>query len=197
MSDFLRQLPGSSQRSRWARYLHVDQPLLTLLALFCLLSLLVLYSAGGESLDTVLRQAVRMLMGFAVMLVLANIPPRTLRFWSPWIFLGGLALLFAVMFFGEISKGAQRWLDIPGLGRFQPSEIMKLSLPMMLAWFFQKYELSLRWWHYLIAAAIMLVPVGLVLKQPDLGTAILIAAAGFFVIFFAGLPWKVILGLAR
>ncbi len=194
MSDFLRQLPGSSQRSRWARYLHVDQPLLTLLALFCLLSLLVLYSAGGESLDTVLRQAVRMLMGFAVMLVLANIPPRTLRFWSPWIFLGGLALLFAVMFFGEISKGAQRWLDIPGLGRFQPSEIMKLSLPMMLAWYFHERPLPPRWSHLGIAMVIIMVPVLLIAEQPDLGTSLLVAAAGLLVVFFAGLSWRLIGG---
>lgn len=194
MSDFLRQLPGSSQRSRWARYLHVDQPLLTLLALFCLFSLLVLYSAGGESLDTVLRQALRMLMGFVVMLALANIPPRTLRFWSPWIFLAGLALLFAVMFFGEISKGAQRWLDIPGLGRFQPSEIMKLSLPMMLAWYFHERPLPPRWSHLGIALVIIMVPVLLIAEQPDLGTSLLVAAAGLLVVFFAGLSWRLIAG---
>ncbi|MFZ5724628.1 MAG: rod shape-determining protein RodA [Pseudomonadota bacterium] len=195
MSDFLRQLPGGSMSgSRWARLLHIDRPLMTMLGLFCLFSLLLLYSASGQNLDTVLRQLLRMLLGFAVLLVLANIPPRTLRFWAPWIYAAGILLLLAVMLFGEISKGAQRWLHVPGFGRFQPSELMKLALPLMLAWYFHERPLPPRLPHLLVALAIVLVPALIVAEQPDLGTALLIAAAGLLVIFFAGLSWWLIAG---
>lgn len=193
MSDFLRQLPGSgTSAARWARILHIDRPLLTMLGLFCLFSLLLLYSAGGQNLDTVLRQALRMLLGFVVLLVLANIPPRAMRFWAPWIFGFSLLLLFAVMFFGEISKGAQRWLHVPGFGRFQPSEMMKLALPLMLAWYFHERALPPRWSHLLVALTIVLVPAIVIAEQPDLGTALLVAAAGLLVVFFAGLSWRLI-----
>lgn len=195
MSDYQRQQPVRASRSkRWATLLHIDLPLLTMLALFCLLSLFILYSASGQDMQTVLRQGVRMLIAFAVMLALANIPPRTLRFWALWVYLFGMALLFAVMFFGEISKGAQRWLDIPGLGRFQPSEIMKLALPLMLAWFFHERPLPPRLTHLGIALAIVLVPAVVIAEQPDLGTALLVAAAGLLVIYFAGLSWRLIIG---
>lgn len=195
MSEFQRQSSlGAGRARRWASFLHLDLPLLTMLALFCLISLFVLYSAAGQDLDMVIRQALRMLLAFAVMLVLANIPPRTLRFWSPWLYLAGMLLLFAVMFFGEISKGAQRWLDIPGLGRFQPSEIMKLSLPLMLAWFFHERPLPPRLSHLGIALVIVLVPAVVIAEQPDLGTALLVAAAGLLVIYFAGMSWRLIIG---
>ncbi|MFZ5698320.1 MAG: rod shape-determining protein RodA [Pseudomonadota bacterium] len=195
MSDFLRQMPGGSGGSaRWARIFHIDPPLLTMLGLFCLLSLFVLYSASGQNFGTVLRQALRMLLAFGVMLALANIAPRTLRFWAPWVYLVGIALLFAVMFFGEISKGAQRWLDVPGIGRFQPSEIMKLALPLMLAWFFHERPLPPRLTLLAMALVIILVPVLVIAEQPDLGTALLVAAAGLLVVFFAGIGWRLIIG---
>lgn len=195
MSEFQRQSSLNSSRARrWARRLHLDLPLLTMLALFCLISLFVLYSAAGQDIDTVIRQAVRMLLAFAVMLVVANIPPRTLRFWAPWLYLAGMLLLFAVTFFGEISKGAQRWLDIPGIGRFQPSEIMKLALPLMLAWFFHERPLPPRMSHLGIAMAIVLVPALVIAEQPDLGTALLVAMAGLLVVYFAGMSWRLIIG---
>lgn len=193
MSDFLRQLPGNKRGLRLARVLSLDVPLLTMLLLFCALSLLVLYSAGGQDTDIVLRQAMRMLLGLGVMVLIANVPPRLLRFWSPWIYAAGLLLLFAVMFFGEISKGAQRWLHIPGFGRFQPSEIMKLALPLMLAWYFHTRPLPVPWKHLLVATVIILVPTLLIAEQPDLGTSLLVAAAGLLVIFFAGLGWRLII----
>lgn len=194
MSDFLRQLPGSGKGRgrRLAHALHLDAPLLTLLTLFCALSLLVLYSAAGQDLDTVLRQATRMLLGMLVMIVIANVPPRVIRFWSPWAYLGSLLLLIAVMFFGEISKGAQRWLDVPGLGRFQPSEFMKLALPLMLAWFLHERPLPMRFRDLLVAMGIILLPTLLIAEQPDLGTSLLVAAAGLLVLFFAGLGWRLI-----
>ncbi|MFZ5756312.1 MAG: rod shape-determining protein RodA [Pseudomonadota bacterium] len=195
MSDFLRQLPGGGATgTRWARLLHIDRPLMTMLALFCLISLLVLYSASGQNFDTVLRQAVRMLLGFIVMLVLANISPRTLRFWAPWIYGFGMLLLLAVMLFGEISKGAQRWLHVPGFGRFQPSELMKLALPLMLAWYFHERPLPPRLSHLAVALLIVLIPALIIAEQPDLGTALLVATAGLLVVFFAGLSWRLIGG---
>jgi len=195
MSDFLRQIPGGGlSATRWARILHIDRPLMTMLGLFCLFSLLLLYSASGQNIDTVLRQALRMLLGFGVLLVLANVPPRMMRFWAPWIYGFGLLLLFAVMFFGEISKGAQRWLHVPGFGRFQPSEIMKLALPLVLAWYFHERPLPPRWSHLGVALALVLVPAVVIAEQPDLGTALLVAAAGLLVVFFAGLSWRLIGG---
>lgn len=195
MSDFLRQLPGGNASSmRWSRLLHIDRPLMTMLALFCLFSLLILYSASGQNLDTVLRQAVRMLLGFVVLLVLANIPPRTLRFWAPWVYGAALLLLLAVMLFGEISKGAQRWLHVPGFGRFQPSELMKLALPLMLAWYFHERPLPPRLSHLAVALLIVLVPAIIIAEQPDLGTALLVGTAGLLVVYFAGLSWRLIGG---
>lgn len=195
MSDFLRQLPGGSSRpSRWERLAHIDPPLLTLLLLTCGFSLFILYSAGGQDLDIVLRQAGRMALALLVMLVIAQVPPRTMRFWAPGIYVAGVGLLLAVMFFGEISKGAQRWLDVPGLGRFQPSEIMKLSLPLMLAWYFHERPLPPKLLHLGVALAIVLVPTLLIAEQPDLGTSLLVAAAGLLVVFYAGMRWSLIIG---
>jgi rod shape determining protein RodA len=111
------------------------------------------------------------------------------------IYVVGVALLIGVALFGDISKGARRWLNL-GFIRIQPSELMKIAMPLMLAWYFQKHESMLRWREYAVAALILLVPVALIVRQPDLGTSILVFSAGFFVIFFAGLPWKVMIGLA-
>ncbi len=196
MSDFIRQMPGGSvgRGARWMRMLHLDPPLLAMLGVLCLFSLLVLYSAGGQNIDMVLRQALRMLLAFGVLLALANITPRTLRFWAPWIYGVGILLLLTVTFFGEISKGAQRWLHVPGFGRFQPSEVMKLALPLMLAWYFHERVLPPRLIHLGVALALLAVPVLLIAEQPDLGTALLIAVAGMLVIFFAGLGWRLIIG---
>jgi len=195
MSEYQRHSSlGSNRVRRWANLLHIDLPLVTMLGLFCLVSLFILYSASGQDMDTVVRQAIRMGIGFLAMLVVTNIPPRTLRFWSPWIYVFGLGLLFAVMFFGEIAMGAQRWLDVPGFGRFQPSEIMKVALPMMLAWFFHERPLPPRWRDLGIAMAIVLVPALVIAEQPDLGTSLLVASAGLLVVYFAGLSWRLIVG---
>ena len=130
-------------------------------------------------------------MGFILLWILASARPQTLANFAPPLYITGVLLLLGVHFFGITVNGSTRWLNV-GFTRIQPSEIMKIALPMMVAWYFQKYEMSLRWYHYLAAIVIVLVPVALILKQPDLGTATLIMASGLFVIFFAGLPWKAI-----
>ena len=177
-----------------AARLHIDMPLFAGLAMLAVTSLVILYSTSGQNIDTVIRQSVRMLMAFSVMLVLAQISPQHLQRWSPWLYTSGLVLLFLVLAVGDIGKGAQRWLDI-GFIRFQPSEIMKLGVPMMLAWYFAEHPIPPRFWRLLFAAALVAVPAGLIAKQPDLGTAMLIGIGGFLVLFFAGISWKLLVGL--
>ena len=174
---------------------HIDLPLLAGLLLLCGFGLVVLYSASGENLDQLQRQALRILLAFAVMLAVAQLNPATLRRWSPWLYLAGLLMLIAVLLFGEIGKGAQRWLDL-GIVRFQPSELVKLAVPMMIAWYLAEKRLPPSWQRLLAAALMIVVPVLLIAKQPDLGTALLVASAGVFVLFLAGISWRLIGGLA-
>ena len=125
------------------------------------------------------------------MWIVASIPAHNLLSMAPMLYIAGVALLVLVHLFGETANGAQRWLNI-GFTRIQPSEVMKIAMPMMMAWFFQKREGSIDWWVFLLGAILLAVPVGLIARQPDLGTALLVAAAGIYVIFFAGLSWKLI-----
>ena len=174
--------------------LHIDVPLFVGLAALAVTSLIILYSSSGQSVDTVIRQSLRILLAFGVMLALAQIAPQNLQRWSPWLYVSGLALLIMVLGVGHIGKGAQRWLDI-GFVRFQPSEIMKLGVPMMLAWYFAEHPIPPRFWRLLLAAALIAAPVALIAKQPDLGTAMLISVGGFLVLFFAGMSWKLLVGM--
>jgi rod shape determining protein RodA len=174
--------------------LHLDLPLLAGLVLLCVCGLLILYSAGDGDLGLVQRQAIRMGIGMAAMVVLAQISPDHLRRWSPWLFGAGVAMLVAVLLTGEVGKGAQRWLDL-GVVRFQPSELLKLAVPMMVAWYLAEKQLPPRLMRVLIAGLVILVPVLLIARQPDLGTALLVASAGVFVLFLAGMSWRLILGL--
>lgn len=176
------------------RWLHLDPVLLAGLLALSALGLVVLYSAVEANLDTTLRQVVRLGVAFGVMFMLAQIPPRNLRAWTPWLFGIGVAMLVAVWVFGEMGKGAQRWLDL-GVVRFQPSEMMKLLVPMMVAWFLAEKSLPPRPWHLLAVALIIGVPMVLIIKQPDLGTALLVGSAGFFALFFGGIRWRILLGL--
>ncbi|MEW6352840.1 MAG: rod shape-determining protein RodA [Pseudomonadota bacterium] len=171
--------------------LHVDIPLLGGLLLVSLLSFVILYSAGGQHPDLLTRHALRLLLGFTVMLTLAQIPPRYFALWAPWLFGGGLLLLVAVLLVGDTSKGAQRWLDLK-LFRFQPSEIMKLAVPMMTAWYLSTRRLPPSIPHLLLATLMILIPIGLIAKQPDLGTALLVASSGAFVILMAGISWRLV-----
>jgi rod shape determining protein RodA len=171
--------------------LHLDLPLFLGLLTICGIGLAVLFSAGGEDLQLLARQVLRLGLAFAVLLVLAQIPPHQMRLWTPWIFAVGIGLLLAVLVIGEVGKGAQRWLDL-GLFRFQPSELLKLAVPMMLAWYLEGQPLPPHWTRLLLASVLILVPTLLIAKQPDLGTSLLIASSGLLVLFLAGLRWKLI-----
>ena len=175
--------------------LHMDALLLFGILMLSATGLAVLYSAGDQSMELINRQTTRLMLAFAVMLVLAHIPSTTLRFWSPWIYALGVILLIMVLVAGDMGKGAQRWLDL-GFIRFQPSEMMKLATPMMVAWFLSERHLPPSYKNLLVAAVLMLLPTLLIAKQPDLGTALLIFAAGFLVIFLAGMSWKLLFALA-
>jgi rod shape determining protein RodA len=186
---------------RWlARVLsrpRLDLPLLVSLALLAALGLAVLYSASGGSAAQVTSQAMRLALGFAALLLLARVPPPILRSWTPWFYLGTVALLLLVSAFGE-GRGAHRWLDLGAL-RFQPSELAKLSLPMMLAWYLDGRPLPPGWRALAVAAGLLLIPAALIAEQPDLGTALLVAGSGVIVIFLAGLAWTriaVLVGMA-
>jgi rod shape determining protein RodA len=178
----------------WPARLHVDMPLLTGLLVLAGLGLVVLYSASGQDWEQVERQIWRLALGFAVMLGIAQVHPAQLRRWSPALYGAGVLLLVAVMLFGDIGKGAQRWLDL-GVLRFQPSELVKLAVPMMVAWFLAESPLPPSWRRLFAGAVLTVVPVLLIAKQPDLGTALLVAAAGLAVLFLAGVSYRLILGL--
>ncbi|HRD49233.1 MAG: rod shape-determining protein RodA [Candidatus Competibacter sp.] len=184
----------SNDTGKFFNLIYLDLSLLLALLAVSGLGLVVLYSAGQGALDLVIGQAMRLGLGFTIMLVLAQAPPRYFRFWSPWIYLGGILLLLAVMVVGDISKGARRWLDL-GVVRFQPSEIMKVAVPMAMAWFFGDKPLPPRWWHLLSGALITVVPFILIARQPDLGTALVVGCAGASVLFLAGLSWFLMIGL--
>ncbi len=175
-------------------WLHLDMPLLLGLMAASALGLFILYSAGHEDTDLVLRQLIRLGLGFAIMAMLAQIPPVYLRLWTPWIFFGGLVLLAAVLIVGQSGKGAQRWLNL-GVFSFQPSEVMKIAVPMMMSWYFADKPLPLRLSHLLIGVLITGAPFLLIIAQPDLGTALLVACSGAFALFLGGLSWTIILAL--
>ena len=157
--------------------------------------LMVLFSASNANLARVSAQFLSMLIALGVMWAFANIPPHFLARLALPIYLVGLLLLVAVMLFGEWVNGARRWLDL-GITRIQPSELMKIAVPLALAWYFDRYEATLKLSNYAVGAVSLLVPVALIVRQPDLGTSLLILAAGLFVLFLAGLSWRIITGLA-
>ena len=173
---------------------HIDGFLLTVLSATMLLGLFVLYSATGQNMDRVMNQVVSIVVALGLMWGLANLPPQhMMRFAWPTYMLG-LLLLVGVALFGEVSHGARRWLHL-GVVRIQPSELLKIAVPLMLAWYFEKRERTMRLSDFAVAAVMLMVPVALIAKQPDLGTALLIAASGFYVLFLAGIGWRVILVL--
>jgi rod shape determining protein RodA len=174
--------------------LNLDGPLLVGLALLAIYGLAILYSASGQSLDTVLRTVWRMALGVAAMLALTHASPNFLRRISPWLYVIGVLLLLVVEVTGVIGKGAQRWLNL-GFMRFQPSEIMKLGVPMLAAWYLHDRPLPPDWKSLLVVAIIIFLPVGLVAIEPDLGTAALIAASGALMILMAGLSMRIVLAL--
>ncbi len=185
-----------SDLARVMRRLNIDGPLLGALLLTCGLGLVVLYSAVGENMELWLQQCVRLCIALIGMLIVAQLSPDLMRRWTPWGYLIGLLLLILVLASGEVSQGAQRWLNL-GI-RFQPSEIMKLAVPMMAAWFLHGRQLPPRILDLVIIGALIVVPTTLIAVQPDLGTSLLIATAGILVIVLAGLSMRVmiLLGVA-
>lgn len=181
------QQPGSI----WQR-LHLDLPLLVMLGLLLAVGLAILYSASG-SMVFVQRQALRVVVGLGVLMIIAQLDPRTIRFWCMPIFAVGMVFLILVLFVGTGAMGATRWLGIRGVFMFQPAEIMKLATPGMLAWFLTRYELPPRFWQVAFCLVLAILPALLVVQQPDLGTALLIIMSGLFVVFLAGLSWWYIL----
>jgi rod shape determining protein RodA len=171
--------------------LKLDAPLLAGLVLICGLGLVVLWSASGQDEHLLVRQLVRIGVAFVVMVGIAQIPPKVLRFWSPWLFAVGLALLAAVLVAGEVGKGAQRWLDL-GIVRFQPSEIMKLAVPMMAAWYLHDRALPPRFLELLALLVMVALPSALIAQQPDLGTALLVASSGMIIVLLGGLRLRLI-----
>jgi len=174
---------------------HIDPWLLCGVAALLVLGLVVLYSASNESMTRVSGQLMNISVALCVMWVVANVPPGHLMRIAAPAYLVGLALLVGVALFGEVVNGARRWLDI-GITRIQPSELMKVAMPLMLAWYFHRHEGNVRLHHFAAAAVLLALPVGLIARQPDLGTALLIAASGFYVLFLAGLSWRLMFTLA-
>jgi rod shape determining protein RodA len=174
---------------------NVDGALMLIAVLIIALGLFTLYSASYENPARIQSQLVNIGVACAAMWIAAKVPPQTLMRFAVPIYVVGLVLLVAVALFGEVVNGARRWLHV-GVVRFQPSEIMKIAMPLMLAWYFQRREATLKLRDYALAALILLVPGLLIARQPDLGTALLVLAAGFYVIFLAGLSWRLIVPVA-
>jgi len=179
---------------RLLEVLHLDGPLLLAVLAVCVAGLVVLFSAAGEDIGVFLRQAARVGLALAVMVAMAQVPPRLLRAGAPWVYALGVVLLVAVALTGDIAMGAQRWLDL-GIVRFQPSEIMKIAVPLGCAWLLHDRPLPPSFGLLLVLALTILVPVLLIAEQPDLGTSVLVAAGGGLVVLLAGLQLRYILGL--
>ncbi|WP_185233052.1 rod shape-determining protein RodA [Teredinibacter franksiae] len=195
--DFVRRLPDSNQdfaraAGMWKR-LHIDPILLLLLLLLTCYGVVVLYSASGQQEILVRRQLIFFIIAYVAMFITAQLDIEMVRRWAPWFYLGGIVLLVLVFFWGVGAKGAQRWLSL-GFMRFQPSEVMKLAVPIATAAYFSSRALPPQFKHIFVCLFIIVVPAILIFKQPDLGTAILISASGIIVLFLAGLPWRYIIG---
>ncbi len=181
-------------RDRMLQRLHIDLPLLAGLMILSGFGLVILYSAGGQDSALVVRQALRLAIGFVVALLVAQIPPHGLKHWTPWLYGFGLLLLVAVLISGEIGKGAQRWLNL-GLLRFQPSELMKIAVPLMAAHYVSRFHFPPGPRVIAISTLLIALPVLLIVEQPDLGTALLIASSGCFVLLLAGISKRLILSV--
>ncbi len=194
--DFIRQLDANhtlSTRPPLSMRLHIDPYLLAALLLFCTMGLIVFYSASGQSLSMVMRQAIYLLLGFGVMIVVAQVPPRVMQHFALAGYVGGIVLLVLVLVMGYGAKGAQRWISLPGF-RFQPSEVMKLVVPLAIAAWLCRKPLPPSFRDIGIILMLITLPVVLIVKQPDLGTSILIATSGLFVLLLAGLQWQLLAG---
>lgn len=201
-SDFVRRLPsaGSTSAGATLRRVHLDPLCLGLLIAIIGYGLVVLYSAVNRDMVVFNSQLIRMSLAFVALFVAAQLQPSFYLRWAPFVYAGGVVLLILVLVVGVKVKGSQRWLDIPGLPRFQPSELMKIAVPMMVAWYFHDRPLPPRFKDVCVALLIIAIPAACIIRQPDLGTGILVAGAGIAVLVLAGLYWRWIfyaaLGLA-
>lgn len=189
MIDF--RLYGLTIKKQEGQLFNLDPALMGALVVLCGLGLIVLYSAVNNEIDVILRQSAHFAIGFIALLFLAQVPSKQLSKWSPWLYLAGLVLLIVVLMIGYSGKGAQRWLDL-GIIRFQPSEFMKILLPMMVAWYLSDKHMPPSLGQIIMALLMIAVPVWLIFVQPDLGTALLVLSTGFFVIFLAGITWRLL-----
>ncbi len=181
----------------WAKLTdHLDPFLFAIVTMIAALGLLVLYSATNETFGRVTSQSQKVIVAVAIMMFIANLSPQFIARFAVPLYVIGIVLLVGVALGGEIVKGARRWLKIPGVGNIQPSEIMKIALPLILAWYFERHEGAMNWRNFAVAAILVIIPFGLVVRQPDLGTALLIGACGFYVLYLAGLDWRIIVGAA-
>ncbi|MFM2482224.1 rod shape-determining protein RodA [Celerinatantimonas sp. YJH-8] len=178
------------RESLWWK-LHIDWPLLLGLLLILGLGAFILYSASGENESMVIRQAIRVGLAVFIMIIIAQISPDTFRRWAPPLFIAGFLMLMAVLVIGHIGKGAQRWLDL-GIFKFQPSEIMKLAVPLMVSRYVSQHPLPVGFKNLMIGFGIALAPTLLIAKQPDLGTSLLVAVSGIFALFLAGMSWRLV-----
>jgi len=183
--------PMSEQNQGLFYRIHLDFPLLMGLVVLCLFGLIILYSASGQSLAKVEGQGIRLCMGFIAMMVIAQFSPQIIRRWSPPVYIIGVLLLLAVLITGDIGMGARRWLNL-GFFRFQPSEFMKLIVPAMIAWLLSREPLPIRWSRFFICLVLILIPAALIVVEPDLGTALLVVFSGCFVIYYAGISWRLL-----
>lgn len=190
----LKKPPHDTRYRSFWQYIHIDVLLLASLMLLAAAGLTILYSASSHNPRAVELQALRLLFAFFIMFMIAQVPPVVLKRSAPWIYALGLIFLLVVLIIGHIGKGAQRWLDL-GIMRFQPAEIMKLAIPLLLAWYYHKIHLPITFKSVMITLPIIFIPAILTAKQPDLGTAILLVIAGGSVLFLAGLSWRIILSL--
>ena len=179
---------GDQAASGFLHHLHIDVPLLAGLAFLSSVSLIILYSASGQQTELLIRHAARLSLAYSAMLVLAQIHPRHLQRYAPLLFVIGTGLLLAVLIGGDIGKGAQRWLNL-GFFRFQPAEMIKISTPMIIAWYLAEHVLPPQRRQIMITAGLIAIPTLLIAKQPDLGTSLLVAASGTAVLFMSGIPW--------
>ena len=197
--DFVRRLPlDSFARSSFGRLgqrFHIDMALMLLLTVTCAYGLLVLDSAVNRDSASVISQLMKLGVAMLIMIIMAQIPPVFYLRIAPWLYLGGLAMLVMVLFFGYKVNGSTRWLRIPGVISFQPSEVMKLFVPMILAWYFHDRHLPPKAKHVFWAAAMIALPVVLIGVQPDLGTGLLICASGLLVLLLSGIQWRYVFGV--
>lgn len=199
MSNFDRTLSDEDvlrRRATLLQRLHIDGWLLLLLLVLGAGSLFILYSASGKNVDLLLKQASSFGIGIVAVVVIAQFDPRFMARWVPLAYVMGVLLLTVVEVMGHTAMGATRWINIPGVIRFQPSELMKIIMPMTIAWYLSRHNLPPRLKHIAISLAMIGVPFVLILKQPDLGTSLLVLASGAFVVFMAGLQWRWIIGAA-